>query len=508
MKKWFTIFLSLVIFLMGFHSMPMRAEAASYASEWWLWDQRDSDDQQMREAGCRVVAFAKMLEEAGMYGFENPDGLCQWGRKQRLITKSFFENGEFGIILKNYLSIEQGATAVDQFPKGTKRARKVRAMSNEGSQEIMELINQGYYVFLSRVGTVCHTVYIGREASLAKGSPVVIEYDGGRDFTTYNYKGVAEWDLSAFALSGGASNSSGAGTTGSSGSSAAVSSSPIVFNNVSHSNITENTAFLKTDVTTDCARLSDVGLEWGYMTDGQMQSMPGFNWKTGQKLTQISVDFGKEKDVNGNVPRLEPGKTVYYRFYATKKDGLRVYDSGYYNTFQTAECTHSWREVSRKEATNSKAGVILYRCSKCNDTKMEYIPPKTPVLFEQGDGESEGTGTVVEDCIKFNSVTASNITERTAFVKAEVAADCSQLSAVGMEWGYRTGNDEIPKTEFRWATGSYLNFISVVLEMRRMQRGTFRVWNRGRPYIIDFLQIRKMEAEYIPSKIPLQLKAR
>lgn len=381
-------------------------------------------------------------------------------------------------------------------------------MSDEGCQEIMELINQGYYVFLSRVGTVCHTVYIGREASLAKGSPVVIEYDGGRDFTTYNYKGVAEWDLSAFALSGGASNSSGAGTTGSSGSSAAVSSSPIVFNNVSHSNITENTAFLKTDVTTDCARLSDVGLEWGYMTDGQMQSKPGFNWKTGQKLTQISVDFEKEKDVNGNVPRLEPGKTVYYRFYATKKDGLRVYNSGYYNTFQTAECTHSWREVSRKEATNSKAGVILYRCSKCNDTKMEYIPPKTPVLFEQGDGESEGTGTVVEDCIKFNSVTASNITERTAFVKAEVAADCSQLSAVGMEWGYRTGNDEIPKTEFRWATGSYLNFISVVLEMRRMQRGTFRVWNRGRPYIIDFLQIRKMEAEYIPSKIPLQLKAR
>lgn len=488
MKKWISVFLSIAIFFTGFNNMPMRAEAASYASEWWLWDQRNSDDAQMRKAGCRVVAFAKMLQEAGKYGYENPDGLCNWGRENNLINKKFQEVGAFGDLLKGYLRT-QGETTADIFPKGTKQARTVVAKSEEGCREIMELINQGYYVFLSRVGSVYHTVYIGREASQKEGTPIVMEYNGGRDFKSYDYSGVQYWELHAFALSG-ASDFSDAGAT-SSGSGAEGNDDPITFYNVTQNNITENTAFLKADVTADCSRLSDVGLDWGYVVNGQNQPMTGFNWKVGTKLTYISVDFGKEKDTNGNIPYLEPGKTVYYRFYATNRDGARIYSSSDYYTFQTAPCSHDWREVARKEATSEEAGMIMYECLKCYETKSEYIPQKVPSMEETGDTENEETGAEAGGCIDFNSITASNITATTAFVKADVTADCTKLSAVGMEWGYLSDGMEMPRTEFNWRTGTYLTFISIDFGKEVDSYGNIPTLEAGRTVYYRFFADKK-----------------
>lgn len=479
MKKCFLAFLAAVVFATGVYGMPLKVRAASYATEWWLWNQTKSDYADMRDYGCRVVAFAKMLKEAGLYGYENPDGLYNWGKKNGLFVNGISESGSFGNLLVQYLKT-QNVTAVDKYPSGTKQAITVAVNDDGACQLIMDLINQGYYVFLKRVdGGIFHTVYIGREASLKEGTPIVMEWSGGVKYKDYKYKNETYWYLHAFTLSGKEPVSSGTGGAGSPGAGAVANKDPIIFNNVTQSNITENTAFLKTDVTADCSGLTDVGLDWGYVVNGCNQPMTGFNWKVGTGLNYISVDFGKEKDTSGNVPYLEPGKTVYYKFYATRNDGIRIYSSPNYHTFQTAPCSHDWWEISRKEATSAEDGVIMYECVKCHDKKPEYIPQKEPPV-ETGDGWDEGTGAVVEDSIRFDSIAASNITATTAFIKADVTADCSRLSAVGVEWGYIIDETERPQTEFNWKTGTYLTFISVDFGKEKDKNGDIPVLDPGK----------------------------
>ncbi len=92
----------------------------------------------------------------------------------------------------------------------------------------------------------------------------------------------------------------------------------ITYDNVTVSNITSTTAFVKTNVTADVSRLSKVGLQWGTtpaVSDGIL------SWNVGSYLTFISVAFdGKEG------PTLSPGTTYYFRFFALRKDGVYEYD--------------------------------------------------------------------------------------------------------------------------------------------------------------------------------------
>ena len=82
---------------------PLGAEAseepvgANYSEDWRYWAQGASDDAQMREVGCFVVAQAKLLRETGIAsdpGF-NPDVYMNWERANGHVDSSLAQNSTY-----------------------------------------------------------------------------------------------------------------------------------------------------------------------------------------------------------------------------------------------------------------------------------------------------------------------------------------------------------------------------------------------------------------------------
>lgn len=102
---------------------------------------------------------------------------------------------------------------------------------------------------------------------------------------------------------------------------------PITFQAPTYSNVTETTAYVETKVTADCSQLSRVGMIWNEEVGNSYHSKTEFSWSVGNKLTKISVDFGKEKDKNGNLPILSPGTSYECNFFAVTKAGKILYST-------------------------------------------------------------------------------------------------------------------------------------------------------------------------------------
>lgn len=461
------IFLLVMIILVGINSSKMTANAASYGASWQSWNMASSDYAVMRGYGCRVTAYAKMLSEIGLNGFGNPDDLYKWGVENGKFQGQITEKGVFGKMMMDYVN----ATGGSAIKVGQYRVSEAMEERDAACEGIMGLINQGYICFLH--GATTHTVYIGREESLAQGTPIIMDSDGKKK-PYKDYKGHSMPLVDYFSISGDLATVPTPGTSD--------NNSPITYNSITHGNITGTTAFVKANVNADCNQLSEVGMEWGYFINGAEVAQPEFAWKTGNVLNYISVDFGKEKNRSGNVVHLQPGRTVYYRFFATKKDGCRVFSPK--QNFVTP-CAHDYtKETNIRAASCSESGIIQYECGKCGACFKKNVPTLghnyEPVVVEPtnyengytlhrcsrcGDSYKDNyTDKKVEskvNSIIFNTITASDIASTTAVVKTEVSADCSQLSEVGMEWVYLTDGVERPQTEFNWQTGTYLTFISV-----------------------------------------------
>lgn len=137
-----------------------------YSGAWQYWSQGASKYSGMRSSGCRVTAFAKLLREAG-YGIGNPDDFLIWG-----VNKGFFkstsnvtEMGTFGGAILRYVSDNGGSSSLIA-------TNTLTGNTNTDKANIMNYIRQGYYVVLS---CSAHTAYIGREASLNNGTPVILD---------------------------------------------------------------------------------------------------------------------------------------------------------------------------------------------------------------------------------------------------------------------------------------------------------------------------------------------
>lgn len=114
---------------------------------------------------------------------------------------------------------------------------------------------------------------------------------------------------------------------------------PIAFQTPTYSNVTETTAYVQVNVTADCSQLSKVGMIWNEVVGGSYRSKTDFSWTVGNKLTKISVDFGKEKDKNGNIPTLSPGSTYDCNFFAITKTGKILYSTAVRFTTKSATPT-------------------------------------------------------------------------------------------------------------------------------------------------------------------------
>ncbi len=93
---------------------------------------------------------------------------------------------------------------------------------------------------------------------------------------------------------------------------------------------------METKVTADCSQLSKVGMIWNEVIGGTYHSKTDFCWPAGNKLTKISVDFGKELDKNGNKPILSPGTTYECNFFAVTKTGKILYSTAVRFTTKSA----------------------------------------------------------------------------------------------------------------------------------------------------------------------------
>ncbi|MBR5799236.1 MAG: hypothetical protein IKY23_04150 [Lachnospiraceae bacterium] len=185
MKRLFSICLALVVLFTAMMSnvctLQVDAKAPTKGSgfsgkSYQEWCQKMSVYSQMQKSGCRITAYAKMLSEAGYTQVGNPDKFYEWGIKKKYYTKkSVNENATFGTPAITYVK-EQGG-----------QAQLVKKISISGMKKskvastIMGYINDGYYCILS---CGAHTSYVGREASLAAKTPVLLD----SSFSTKNSK--------------------------------------------------------------------------------------------------------------------------------------------------------------------------------------------------------------------------------------------------------------------------------------------------------------------------------
>ncbi len=137
---------------------------AQYSSDWVYWSQGASKYSGMRSYGCRVVAYSKLIREAG-YALSSPDALFEWGKGTYFDAGTTSEVTSVGIPPQKYIE-EKGGTLT--------KVGSVR-LENKNSQDaetVYDLIKQGYYVVL--IGSA-HTAYVGKSASLSVGKAMILD---------------------------------------------------------------------------------------------------------------------------------------------------------------------------------------------------------------------------------------------------------------------------------------------------------------------------------------------
>ena len=141
---------------------------SKYNSNWQYWSQGASGYSAMRSSGCRVVAYAKLLAEIGYKQYGNPDGLFEWGIKNGFFksTTNILEQGNAGVLPTKYVSKMGG---------GTLKLEGKVTLSKDHTKDAataMDYLKKGYYVIMC---SSAHFAYVGREASLNKGTAVLLD---------------------------------------------------------------------------------------------------------------------------------------------------------------------------------------------------------------------------------------------------------------------------------------------------------------------------------------------
>lgn len=187
----FVMSLMVAISTFGASSMTVFAMAPTSGSgftsdmSYRNWCQKMFTGSGLRSGGCRVVAFTKMLYEAGFTQVENPQHFYEWCRDNKVkgaFSSTGYENGSFGDSLNPFASAHGGS--VEQVT----RVDISKKSKSEVAPIIMNYINQGYYCILAGGG---HTVYVGRNDSISAGEPVILESSfstalGPEWYGTYN----------------------------------------------------------------------------------------------------------------------------------------------------------------------------------------------------------------------------------------------------------------------------------------------------------------------------------
>lgn len=138
--------------------------SSKYTSDWAYWSQGASKYTGMRNSGCRVVAYSKMIAECG-FPLSSPDAFFDWGRGKGYFNDNALELKSIGVAPINFISEDKGVLT---------QVGKVTLTKNNATDAttVYGLIKQGYYVVL--IGST-HTSYIGRSSSLSNGKAMILD---------------------------------------------------------------------------------------------------------------------------------------------------------------------------------------------------------------------------------------------------------------------------------------------------------------------------------------------
>lgn len=191
-KRILSMLLALCMVFSLLPTMVVTAEAA-FGSDWKKWSQGAATTA-VNSGGCRIVAQAKLLAEAGILksgGNENPDTYYKWMKANGFIAGKG--------VLEKYGVEESGKSMIAFATNRGYTIKRIAAYAmlpetaGERVKKVMEYINQGYYVILDydgNAGGAPHQVYILREESINAGKPIISESAGSlKEGMTYAYNG-------------------------------------------------------------------------------------------------------------------------------------------------------------------------------------------------------------------------------------------------------------------------------------------------------------------------------
>ncbi len=325
--------------------------SSNYHSSWQYWSAGASKYSWVRNGGCRIVSYSKLIKEAGFAAFNNPDDFYEWGLNNGHYVSGYAgEQNAPGEALKDYVEQQGGTVTYQKIPIDTSKTRA------QICEDIMGYLRNGYYVILC--GSE-HFSYVGREASLDYGEPVMLDswmswsyspymnvtYSGYNDATFTNYR--------IFSVNG--SGTSG-GTTGVTGQ--------ISYDNVYVKSVTDTTASVRADVTANANMYKEAGIYWGTTSDTTQKV--GFDTSNNSKLTFIEVAFDGSEG-----PTLSRGTRYYYRFYAIRNDGTIDVDPTVRSFVTTGDSTSPQINSAWVQDTNGEGYTVV--CTVSDDVAVDRV---------------------------------------------------------------------------------------------------------------------------------------
>ena len=412
--------------------------AGRYNGNWQYWSQGASRYSCMRASGCRVVAYSKMLAEIGCAP-SDPDALFSWmGSKGYVNTSSCLELTGYGVTPQKYAA-ERGKTLT------LIADPQISGSNANNANTIMNYINQGYYVC---VLCSAHMAYIGRQASLNAGTPIIL--DSWSSYTSNPYTAIKYntythntfTRILVFRLN----------------------NSPIPIPNVSVTtteakNVTEKNAVVHGVVSKDSNIRSGmtVGIYFGEST-GSMVKIKSETPSSGAYAMNNGTSFTMWYDLNAECNKtLRHATTYYWQCYATY--GGKEY-KGAIKSFTTPG-SHSWGSGTiTTQPTCTSTGVRTYTCS-CGQKKTETVA-KTAHTENSGIITKAATctaaGVRTYSCsrcgtqLRTVSIPATGHTEDSGTITT--SATCTRTGVRTYKCtkcGVQTRTASIPKTSHNWS---------------------------------------------------------
>ena len=200
MKKITSVIIAFVTMLAlsvtSFAAYRAKAGTSGWTSkdEWYLWSQGASSSSVVRQVGCRTVAYAKLIAEAGYANFANPDEFSTYLVNNGLVNDSYQET--------------TAGKAPDMYTNGAIKfcgkesltynwfGKKYYYSKKTVNKKIMNLLNDGYYLCLMGPS---HTTYVLRGASLDAGKALISDSWADWAYSSYaNEIAYTKYNLAKF----------------------------------------------------------------------------------------------------------------------------------------------------------------------------------------------------------------------------------------------------------------------------------------------------------------------